>query len=177
MKILIYADNGKGVGLGHLTRCISLAHKLVEFNHNTLLIVNEDRSYNLKNKFSKLKIEQIKFSEKKICNIKKEFKPDLFIIDSYKFKEAFISKIKKNVLIAGFDDFSELDLLFDIIINGIPGAENKNYCKSKFLLLGEKYQIIKQDLLEKKRYQVKKQVKNLIILTGGDDNKNITPCD
>ena len=46
MKILI-ADNGRGVGLGHLTRCTSLAHKFTELFYNTLLIVNEDRSYKL----------------------------------------------------------------------------------------------------------------------------------
>ena len=63
MKILIYADNGKGVGLGHLTRCTSLAHKFTELFYNTLLIVNEDRSYKLDKQFSKLKIKQLRFSK------------------------------------------------------------------------------------------------------------------
>ena len=64
MKILIFADNGKGIGLGHLSRCLSLSYKLIELDHDTLLILKKDEGYQLEKKCSKLKIEQIRFSEK-----------------------------------------------------------------------------------------------------------------
>ncbi len=174
MKILIYADNGRGVGLGHLTRCISLAHKFTELFYNTLLIVNEDRSYKLDKKFSKLKIKQLRFSKKKILNLKKEFKPDFFVVDSYNFKNDFLLQLKKDTLTVGFDDFSKYDLPFDIIINSNPYANEKNYDKLKFLLLGEKYQIIKSDILKTNHIKLKKEIKNIIILTGGDDFNKVT---
>lgn len=174
MKILIFADNGKGIGLGHLSRCLSLSYKLIELDHDTLLILKKDEGYQLEKKCSKLKIEQIRFSEKKILQIQKQFNPDLFIVDSYNFRHNFLLQIKKNSLTVGFDDFSKFDLAFDIIINISPTAKKIDYNKFKFLLLGEKYQIIKRDILNTNYYKFNKKVKNLIILTGGDDYKKVT---
>ena len=174
MKILIYADNGRGVGLGHLTRCISLAYKLTELYYDTLLIVNEDRSYQLDKKYFKLNIKHLRFSEKNILKIKNNFNPDIFIIDSYNFKYEFLLKSKNQTLTVGFDDFNKCDLPFDVIINSSPFAKKENYNKLKFLLLGEKYQIIKSDILKTNHYKFKKEIKNIIILTGGDDCNKVT---
>ncbi len=98
MKILIYADNGKGIGLGHLTRCTSLAYKLKDSDHDILLIIKKDPSYQLNNKYSELQIEEISFSEQKILKIQKQFEPDLFIVDTYKFKYNFLLQIKKTYI-------------------------------------------------------------------------------
>ena len=46
-------------------------------------------------------------------------------------------------------------------------------------MLGEKYQIIKSDILKTNHNKLKKEIKNIIILTGGDDSNKVTKkiCD
>ena len=62
------------------------------------------------------------------------------------------------------------------MINGVSGIKNLKYLKDKELkcLIGEKFQIIRQNFFSHNKCKICKKVKKIIVLTGGDDLNNLT---
>lgn len=175
-KIYIFTESGKNIGLGHLTRCLSVYEAFEEKNLFPQIIVKSDIDLEsiLTNKnYSNL--DWIKNSDS-ILNIISE--NDIVIIDSYLADVEVYKKISDKVkLFAFFDDYNRLKYPKGILINGSIFANEIEYEKNENIeyLLGLDYIPIRKEFCINENKVINKNIESIIIIFGGNDIKNLTP--
>lgn len=175
MKVKIFTEGGKSIGLGHISRCISLYDEIVSRGIDVEFIVYGD-------------IKDVEFLKAKdvvnenwlnIEYLKKSItKDDYVIVDSYKAnKEIYdlIAQISKKSLY--IDDFGRLDYPKGIILNPSLDSRHIKYPDSSknILLVGPKYVIVRSAFIGLERKLLRKDINRVLVVMGGTDVRNITP--
>jgi len=182
LKILIRTGGGrapkKELGLGHVFRCINLAHYLKSNQIHFLIedyggvkkILNKKKYYRIS--FLKKEIDYKSDIRETLSYIEKN-KIDVLIIDKYKIAEKFVKAVRKHVKTVLISDLKIIDYPADLIVNGFIGYKNQ-IRRNKFgtkCLLGPKYQILNEKFVRKKKRNKKRY--DLLITVGGFDEKNV----
>ena len=165
-KVFFLVDMQKDSGFGHFIRCFTLADefkkKNIDFSFVSQKISPEIKKYFKKKKFNKFYLE-------KFNNFNERGK--IVIIDSYIINKKTINKIGKKNFLVIFNDFNLTKLNSNIEINNNLGAKSKKFSLSK--LFGNKFCIIKKEIINNKKFITKKQkIKNIYITFGGYNKKN-----
>lgn len=174
MKIKIFTESGNNIGLGHLSRCVSLYEEIESRGIKVELYIfgNIDNSVFLKNK----NIININWYDNAYLNTIIS-NCDYVIIDSYiASKEIYqkISSLTKNILI--IDDYERINYPMVLIVNPALCAEySEDFLNSHHVLNGAEYVIIRSDFLGLKKSTVNLNVKNVFVILGGMDTMNLTP--
>lgn len=176
-KVVIRADGGKEIGLGHVMRTLVLAKELrkcLEVHY-----VCKDNEILYGDGIKKIKDEGfnvIKINENNlISDIKKiqtEIEADLLITDSYDVDENYFDEMKKIFKVSGYiDDINVCKLNVDFIINQNINATSIKYNTNKEtrLLLGTKYCLLREEFRKKVDKKVNEKVENILVTVGGSD--------
>ncbi|NBG89528.1 bifunctional UDP-2,4-diacetamido-2,4,6-trideoxy-beta-L-altropyranose hydrolase/GNAT family N-acetyltransferase [Isachenkonia alkalipeptolytica] len=175
MKIKIFTEGGKDIGLGHISRCSSLYNEAASRGISVDLIVYGDivdvdflNGINIIN-------ENWLDKEYLYNNITSD---DYAIVDSYEAtKEIYdiISKKTKKVLY--IDDIGRTVYPEGIIVNPSLDASHIDYSKSQngILLSGPEYVILRKQFRSLKKENISKEVKRVLIMMGGTDIRGLTP--
>lgn len=175
-KVIILTEGGKGIGLGHITRCSALYEAFEEKGISPYLIVNADNSAR----------ELLKGKKNKIFNwLKKQAElldlisgADAVIIDSYLAGNNFYKRVSSIAKLPIYmDDNKRLDYPRGVVVNGSIYAERLKYPpkKDNVYLLGIRYLPLRKEFCDAPHKKIKRSVKNILITVGGDDPKNIIP--
>ena len=159
MKVMLHADSGPNIGLGHLTRCIALIFEMLENNIEVKFIVNQEDINHL---FFNLPKDLFIFTNNKaieFVNYIEEFNPDFFIVDSYRFEQSNLKSFSKYTKIMCFDDFSNYNIFANIIINSSVRKNKIRYRHNPIVLSGTKYQVVKNELKNESKIKIKKILK------------------
>jgi spore coat polysaccharide biosynthesis predicted glycosyltransferase SpsG/RimJ/RimL family protein N-acetyltransferase len=175
MKVKIFTEGGKDIGLGHISRCTSLYDEAESRGLNVeFVIYGEEKNIGLlKNK----NVTFVNWFDKNIL-YKSISKSDYVIVDSYKADlEVYetISQISKRALY--IDDFGRLNYPEGIIVNPSLDASHIDYSQSQnsILLSGPEYVILRQPFKGVKRGEISNNVKKILITMGGTDIKGLIP--
>ena len=184
LNVVIRADNGPGIGLGHFTRSTSLANEFAKQRHNVFLVTSKN---SIINNLAKKTYEKIIYIENEWnidCEepIIKDFlneKPiDIFLVDTYEASQNYYKTVSKySKLLVTFDDVKNPNLYFDVLINGNIYAETIDYevySKEALLLLGPKHLVLRPEFSTAKTINLKQKVKNILVTFGGSDPLNFT---
>jgi len=153
MNILFRVDCNKKNGLGHFTRCYSLANNLIKKKHKIffLLINYENLLFIKQNKifFIKKKIKDNNYLKDALITNKflKEKKIDILVLDSFylghKWCSQVINNVKKLVIIdEGFKKIKGNIVYIDHTRNFIK--KSNCYFGNKYFILNEKYLYLKK---------------------------------
>ena len=173
MKILIRADGGNSIGMGHIMRTLTLAKELKKYFDIEYVCRNG-------NKYSegihKVQVSGFKINivgEKNFLEDLIKLKGDILITDSYNVDDEYFSvtkKIfKKTIYIDDMGLYSFKDV--DIVINQNINAEDLTYdlaSKTQFLL-GCKYTILRYEFINLRHKLIKRKAKDIMITLGGSD--------
>jgi len=183
LKILFRTYGGKiknkQTGLGHIFRCVNLAHYLKKSAEIHFLV--EDYG-GVKKILSQLGFKKITLLSKNVSleyDIKKTIQYiednniDILIIDKHKTNTKYLRELRNFVKTVIITDLNNVNLSVDLLVNGYVGLKNKKY-KNKFnslCLTGPLYQILnhqfsKQPKLHRKKYDI-------LVTFGGLDEKGI----
>ena len=175
IDILFRCDFGRNYGFGHIMRCISLSQAFVKYRDINLLFFTTCKAESLKVLFDNDKVTHIKLPKDALGL---NFDPDNFavikknnitIFDNYDvtFNQMENYRAKFQNLIA-IDDIADRNFDVDIIINQNIGSKFLNYRfkKAPRLLLGEKYALLRQNVLNAKK---KVNNKNIFMSFGGGE--------
>lgn len=104
---------------------------------------------------------------------------DILITDSYSFDQAYLLELKRVVgKLVSIHDFAPFPFPSDLVINGNIYAPDLEYspltANTKFLL-GTKYLLMRDEFSGLAERSLKKEVKNILVTTGGGDPLNLTP--
>lgn len=175
MKIFIITEGGKNIGIGHITRCISLCQAFEEKGIKPNFVINGDDS-----------IEELLAGRKHlIFNWLKERQrlyreienADFVIVDSYSADLEFYKKISHIAGICVYiDDNKRIDYPKGYVLNGAVYAEEIDYPKrdDMFYLLGSRYIPIRRNFWTVPEKNINNELRTVMITFGGDDSKNMT---
>ncbi len=176
MKAVILTEGGRNIGFGHLARCLALCEAFKERKIRPEFVVNGDnsvRGFLKKNKFIILDWTK---NKKRLSRIVRGCQ--ILIIDSYLAGISFYRLLPEMAeTVVYLDDNARLDYPEGIVINGNMHARELDYPRIPKLryLLGPGYVLLRKPFWGIPEKKVSRQVKNIILTFGGDDQKNITP--
>ncbi|HLD89001.1 MAG TPA: UDP-2,4-diacetamido-2,4,6-trideoxy-beta-L-altropyranose hydrolase [Candidatus Nanoarchaeia archaeon] len=178
-KIFFRLDYSRKIGVGHLMRCLALAEKI---NAESIFLLQKTSPEIIGLIKSKgFGIVEINFNNEieelnKIKKLVAVEKPFTLIIDLYNRSQDYFNELRKipSKLVV-IDDFAGIRLDADIIISNNFFANNLNYNNFRGnILLGPKYAFLRKEFENFEERKITKDVKNLLIMFGGADNKNLT---
>jgi len=178
-SVVIIADSGKQVGLGHFRRSMSLGVELVTCGATVSL-------------FSPMEIALARSVVETTVTVRRlpsaitdidslliiTSGADLIIVDTYRLDiKKFMYKVE-NQLVVSFVDFDEQDSSGNILINGSPTAVPSTLALdgTSKQLFGPRYQIISKDVVNAKLSKQRKlDVKQLLVTMGSSDPMGFLP--
>ncbi|GAA4068774.1 PseG/SpsG family protein [Amphibacillus indicireducens] len=175
MKVKILTEGGKNIGLGHISRCMSLYAEVSRRDISIDFIINGDVSsidFLHGITFKNENWLQGEFLHNYITS------DDYVIIDSYKAEKAVYDSIVKLSSKAMFiDDIGRLDYPEGIIVNPSLDSTSIDYSNSpnSILLTGPDYVIVRPPFVGIKRETAFNGLNRILITMGGTDIRKLTP--
>ena len=176
----IRVEMGGNIGSGHFFRCLALGEELKKTGKNIVFLTSNEEKFNDHNKGKNFHILlKGKTEKKKIIECKKVMnRIGCLIIDLPDNEEKYGKEFEKENIVI-INDTGKKKIFSKILINGsivkkFHKYEIKN--KSTKLFLGSKYMIIRKEFAKiRKDVKIeKKSIKNVLIIFGGNDEKNMT---
>jgi UDP-2,4-diacetamido-2,4,6-trideoxy-beta-L-altropyranose hydrolase len=184
LNVIFRVDASKDIGIGHLMRCLALSEELIRRKHNCFFLSKVDNN-ELINRIEKNNIIYHKIPSnfslqadlEMLLKISNENDIDWVITDHYGITSQYIKEIKnKNLRVLSIDDSAQIHYYSDIIVNQNIGAEKLVYSSEKYskFLLGTKYIILRDELLQRNKRPMKNKVEKILVMFGGADPDNVT---
>lgn len=176
MKALILTEAGKGIGFGHITRCISIYQALEEAAVQSQLIVNGDGNTHTLLGGTNHKV--FNWLNDHLTLLKLLDNIEIVFIDSYLAGFDVYEKISNIVqTCVYFDDNMRVDYPSSFVVNGAVFAEQMPYLAKDGVtyLLGSRYAPVRKEFWEVHPRRIRNSVEVIMITVGGADNFNITP--
>ncbi|WDV46163.1 UDP-2,4-diacetamido-2,4,6-trideoxy-beta-L-altropyranose hydrolase [Clostridiaceae bacterium M8S5] len=166
MNVCFIASGGSKVGLGHIMRCMALASEFKKRGFGVLFFSNGSKGIKRLQENNFVIVDELTIH-------------DIIVVDKYGLDEVFFDNLRRHCKILVYiDDTNDFDYPVDIIINGSLIAHSLGYNKynnpNKKMLLGTKYNILRDEFRNINKIIVREKVKNIMITTGGADYYNTT---
>lgn len=195
MKVCFIAHGSENIGMGHVMRSLSLAEAFRERNNEISFFskyklgVNEIKAQGFKIIGG---IQSTRHNNKQgFCygdnsELAKDVQNlasnslgifDVIVVDSYNVtKEFFIELRKHTKCLIYIDDLNAFTYPVDIILNGTASAKDMGYekCQQAYLLLGLKYNLLRNEFRNIPQKEVHREFKNILITTGNSDPFHMT---
>lgn len=183
MRIAFRVDGNRDIGIGHISRCMTIANiLLLNFGIESLFIVADKKSkeFVLNKGFEtiELNIEYTDYSKetaKKLLAVLYCHNIKSIIFDSYSLNNVFLQYFEKffKCVISSRQTYFYCDLLINystVICRDFYTKTYKN--ENTKLLLGSSYIPLKDEFVNN-LYTVNKNVKNILILVGGSNQTQL----
>ncbi|MCY2686954.1 UDP-2,4-diacetamido-2,4,6-trideoxy-beta-L-altropyranose hydrolase [Salinimicrobium sp. TH3] len=174
-KVYIRADGSPEIGLGHLVRCIALAHMLQEAF--LITFISKEIPDSLIAELNKNNF-QLKIISSEEDFFKLLSGDEIVLLDHYGLDSEYQKEIKKKgSKLVCIDDIHDKEFFADLVINHSPGISPENYQAQKYtkFALGPEYALLRPCFLEAAK--LKKdflEVNKVMICFGGSDFQNLT---
>lgn len=176
-RVLFRVDGGKGIGMGHIIRSLSLAHML----KNDFYCVFATRFLD---KYILSEIHKTNCSYIKLPTCDKHFevflnlieKEDIIVLDNYFFDSEYQKQIKKiGAKLVCIDDMHDKHYYSDVIINQGIGLSKRHFSTETYtkLYLGFDYALLRPEFIDVQKTK-RNSYKNAFVCIGGIDENNIT---
>ncbi len=176
MKIFFLTEGGANIGLGHITRCLSLYQAFEEKEIKPQFIINGDAA--VKEIVENMDSVLFNWLEDvgRLYEIIKG--ADITFIDSYLAHFEVYKKISEMSKIGVYmDDNNRFDYPKGFVLNTTLYANRDIYSQKSDVtyLLGSGYTPLRKDFWEVPEKEIGERVKDIMLTFGGDDSKRVTP--
>lgn len=175
MKVKIFTEGGKGIGLGHLSRCCSLYDEVYSRGLEVELIIYGDIINVALSNDWQIKNDNWLLANYLDANIEGT---DCCIVDSYLASKDLYEIISNKAKMALYiDDMARINYPSGIIVNPslytdsimYPDNDGNDY------LLGYEYIILRTPFMYSDKNKKNRVVKEVLVTMGGTDIRNLTP--
>lgn len=180
-SILFRTEGSKEIGMGHITRDITVAKCLREYYDSIYFLTNNNSAViDLLNKngFTPLTFSNNEFGGRdRIQKILEHKEFDDIILDLYNIHQSDIDFYKKfcNRVICFTDETHKLKIVADIIFAFSPNQKEgyyTNISEGKFYV-GHKYEPL-NPIFSNKRRKAKEKIERILVTMGGSDRSDLT---
>jgi len=168
-NVLLYVDGGPGVGLGHVSRGLGLAHALrnQSCDVHTVLPFDSGLEGDFRRAGYESKLCEPVFSHlKKLCEVHACL---VLVIDSYRMDWEGLNSdgaCGAAPSVVYFDDRYEENSGFAVVVSG--SKPEKQFASTRYLS-GPSYQIVRPEFVDVPIRAPSKEVRRLLVLLGGGD--------
>jgi len=176
MKVYIITEGGKNIGLGHITRCVSIYQAFEEAGAQSQLIINGDETVQDLLKGNNCKVFDWLNKKKLLFDILG--RADIVFIDSYLADVDLYERVSDTAWTAVyFDDNMRIEYPKGFVLNGAVLAERMPYPKRKGVtyLLGTRYTPLRKEFWDLPAKTIHQDIKCVMVTFGGADTRNLTP--
>lgn len=186
-KIIIRADGGSAIGMGHIMRCIGLAQELRNNNFDVIFALSTfeqsviGRLEYERFEFRCLNVELATLNDSAMTlNLCCEMAAVLVICDGYNFNTAWLQALSSrgHKLMLWTDFLQDENLPVDILLDQTPQADERIYreaCPNGKILCGLKYAVLRSEFVENMSLRRSRETLNNILVTmGGSDPTGAT---
>lgn len=177
--ILFRADGNPQVGSGHIMRCLSLADAFQTAGQAVIFVTADDsfqdiiqrRGYECVVLHTKYDAMEGELSV--LIPLLQKFCPSCILLDSYFGTPDYMAAIRNEAPLVYIDDLNTFDYPADLVINYMLYADKLAYPRNKRYLLGAKYALLRKEFRGVPQRQIKEQVKDVLLSTGGADSEHM----
>lgn len=181
-RIIIRADGGTSIGMGHIIRCLALADMLKKQFSISFAIQKPVQSViNIIHGITEKIIELPKtgnYNEDAIHFCQHLKSDDIVVLDGYNFKTDYQKAIKeKGCKLVAIDDLHDWHQLADVVINHAEGVNESDYSTESYtkLCLGLDYVLLRKEFLNADKVpRTITSVKKIFTSMGAADINNLT---
>jgi UDP-2,4-diacetamido-2,4,6-trideoxy-beta-L-altropyranose hydrolase len=184
-RVLFRVEAGKGVGLGHLQRCLSLASALRNLGSESLFVAtggSEARERVEHSGFEVVMMNLIAPGSDDDMSFVGRVATDrgcaAVVTDSYHINSAYQATLRTSQLVVvGIDDLGQPPFTADLIVNGSVLATSLPYSEApegSLCLLGPSYAMLAQQYSDAPVRDPNEGVVRILITMGGTDSGNFT---
>lgn len=175
--VKIRTDGNSKIGLGHVVRCISLAHMIKdEFSIHFYSLSLPD-SLRKEIRGEGWKVTLIDSESDFMASLQGN---EIVVLDGYQYDSSYQKEIKNaGAKLVCIDDYQNQHFYADLVINHAPGITENEYEGEPYTkyLLGPDYALLRPEFLKSSsnnKRDFKNGIKNIFICFGGSDPKNLT---
>jgi UDP-2,4-diacetamido-2,4,6-trideoxy-beta-L-altropyranose hydrolase len=174
-RIFIVTEGGRGLGFGHITRCLSLYQAFKEQGITPEFIINGDETIRILLRSIKYQIFNWQKEKDRFVHLIES--ADIVIMDSYLVDSSLCQIVSQVAKVSVYiDDDKRLSYPRGFIINGNIYAEELDYPKQENIkyLLGFRYAFLRKEFWDIPEKEVSDKVGSVMITFGGYDGSNMT---
>lgn len=183
-RVLFRADSGPHVGLGHITRCLSLSAAAKREGVESIFLTSSDQAVRNRIISSGPRVEIgpisgdntdlrqcLTTASRNLC--------DAIVVDSYSADSGYLEKLRAaGFYVVAIDDFARYSFPCHLVINGGAHARLLSYRSSSGdtrFLLGPEYALLSPQFWDARSRKIRKMVENILVTLGGGDTNNLMP--
>ncbi len=184
MQSIFRVDAGPRIGLGHLTRCLSVAAALDDLGTESIFLTSEDptvrsriKRFGFEMEFSSMSgtgddiMQTLSLAERNHCRF--------VIVDSYRVDAPYLARLRtEGLYVAAIDDLARYVFPCQLVINGGAHASQLRYQSSSGdtrFLLGPEYALLRPEFWDVPLRAPKELVHNIVVTLGGGDPYDLMP--
>ncbi len=183
MNIAFRFDTSPEIGIGHLMRCLALSEEFLRRKHKCYFVSKIDNE-NLINRIKKNNVflhkmepgSTLEDDRNGLIEFSNENHINWIITDHYELNAEYVKELKqKNFKVLSIDDTAQIYYYSDIVLNQNISSEKLNFTSEKYtkFLLGTKYAMIRDQILNRSKKTDKEKVEKILIMLGGTDRDNL----
>lgn len=180
LNVVIRANGGEAIGLGHIRRCLTLADALAQQGATVHFVTNDNQAALDTvgtNGFDAIPVDLEKDFEQTSAALRL-LQANVLVVDSYDIDAEYLTRIRDacNILVA-IDDNADRRLPVDVVINGNAYAPSLMYevLPETVLLLGARYAMLRKEFRPTSVRRIEGPATRILITIGGSDPSNLTP--
>lgn len=178
-KVVIRADGGQTLGLGHIYRVLALAYELSE--HHLTIVTRSDGEFKLGRDMLGREPYPIRDmdSEADFLPLLDEIRPDIVILDVLDTQAAFTAAVAERAgFVVTIEDLGPGNRLADLVINDLyadPYPQENHWYGVRYALLGRQFDRRLKGLMHgAESDEVPDVISSIIVTFGGADENNLT---
>lgn len=181
-KVIIRADGGSSIGMGHVVRCLALA-EMLKNDFNIVFAIQEPSETAIHsiqqttNTIIELPLTE-NYTQDALNLVEHVSENDIVVIDGYHFNTEYQQTIKnKGCKLVAIDDLHAWHHLADVIINHANSIQESDYAAENYtqFCLGLEYVLLRPEFLNAgKKTRKITEIKKIFISMGAADIGNNT---
>lgn len=175
LKIIIITEGGKGIGFGHVTRCLSLYQAFKEKGVNPEFLIKGDDT--VSGLLAETTCRLLDWHQNKVALADTLTDADICITDSYLADLSVYKTISNLVKVSVYiDDNKRLDYPRGVVLNWAINAGSLNYPEREEItyLLGSTYASLRNSFRDVPEKKIKKWIDSVVVTFGGIDRNGLT---
>lgn len=177
-RVVVFADAGVGIGLGHLVRCAGFTTALCACGADVWFCAPRESGVHLADDLLSVPPIAIGASAEALQEACSEFGAELLVVDSYRIpREDRLALTMHGLVLVSFDDNGPHSVGASVVINGSPGAHDIEYAapEDALRLLGPAYQVFRPEFATVPERGYSDAMRRLLVMVGGGDHLGILP--
>jgi len=166
-NVLIHANSGDKVGLGHLVRCITLTKELLSRNVRAELRLKDDEdavAFARENG-----ITPTVSREETLLRDLSTSSADMVVVDSYAFTSDDFRELAKQTVLVVVDELGDREIPADLVINNNIYADDIAYPAAASVICGPKYCMLREPFRELEKPVHRHPPETVLVTVGGAD--------